>query len=129
MQYGLLRSDYRRIVENLRESITQAVQIREYRMEFRRDDRTVEGRLVGCTSEYMELNRLSLYRGRFIQAKDRKPPLNVCVISEEIAKSLFPLENPIGQTVQFPATSTPSLVKQNPIGDGRDWRKSRFPGF
>ena len=101
MEYGLLRSDYRRIVDNLRDTITQAVQIREYRMEFRRDDKTVEGRLVGCTSEYQQLNQLELYKGRFIQDKDNKPPINVCVISEEISKKLFPLEDPIGQTVQI----------------------------
>ena len=101
MEYGLLRTDYRKIVDNLGDSITQAVQIREYRMEFRRGDRTIEGRLVGCTPEYQELNNLSIYRGRFIKDKDRDPPSNVCVVSEEIAKKLFPLDDPIGQTVQI----------------------------
>ena len=81
------------------DNLQQAVQIREYRMQFRNGDRTIEGRLVGCTPEYMDLNRLSMYRGRFLQPVDADPPANVCVISQRVAEALFPLQDPIGQTV------------------------------
>jgi putative ABC transport system permease protein len=49
---------------------------------------------------FLDSNRLSLARGRFIEDTDLKFNANVCVIGEEVAKQLFRYENPIGKTVQ-----------------------------
>jgi putative ABC transport system permease protein len=98
--YGLLRDDYRRIVSNI-PVIENAVPMREMRKEFRRDHRTTEGRLVGCTPDYFTLNHLSLARGRFLTDTDGRPPQNVAVIADGVAGALFPYENPIGRTVQI----------------------------
>ncbi|MFZ9091408.1 MAG: ABC transporter permease, partial [Planctomycetaceae bacterium] len=63
--YGLLRSDYRRIVENI-PNISRAIPMRELRFELRREDKTADARLVGCSEDYLQLNRLQIARGRWL---------------------------------------------------------------
>lgn len=100
LEYGITRDDYSRIISNV-PVIDKAVPIREYPKGFRHRDRMVDGRLVGCTAEYMQLNQLKIFRGRFITDRDSEPPENVCVISDGVAGELFPLENPIGKAIQI----------------------------
>lgn len=100
LTYGLTRSDYAAIAKNL-DTVPQIVPLREYRMEFRNGDKTFDGRLVGCSSTYKELNNLKMADGVFIEHKHGEKLLNVCVLSEGVAKGLFPLSNPIGQKIQI----------------------------
>jgi putative ABC transport system permease protein len=102
LEYGLQRSEYNTIVSNLGPYIKQAARIRESRQEFRFGDRTANGRLVGCTPEYKDLNRLTLDRGRFLESSDGgELPENVCVLGGEIAERLYPYENPLGRSLQI----------------------------
>ncbi len=94
--YGLLRSDYRRILSNV-PTITSAVPIRELKREFLVKGRTADVNLVGCTEQYLDLNRLGIARGRWITPNDNRE--NVIVLADQTAKRLFPFENPIGQKV------------------------------
>ena len=103
MVYGLLRADYDRIIKNMpSEILEQAVPIREVPMEVRNGARTLEGRVVGCTPEYQELNQLTMEAGRFVSDNDNEhPPGNICVIAHEVARKLFPVQNPIGRSIQI----------------------------
>ncbi len=94
--YGLLRADYRRIVENI-PNIRRAIPMRELKFELRLDDRTADAKLVGCTEDYLELNRLEIARGRWLSTRDRGKK-NI-VLANDTAKRLFPYENPIGRTI------------------------------
>jgi len=94
--YGLLRADYRRIVENI-PTIRRAIPMRELKFELRLDDRTADTKLVGCTEDYLELNRLEIARGRWLSTRDRGE--KVIVLANDTAKRLFPYENPIGRTI------------------------------
>jgi putative ABC transport system permease protein len=94
--YGLLRIDYRRIVENI-PNIRRAVPMRELRFELRLGNRTADAKLVGCVEDYYELNRLEMARGRWLTPRDRGQ--KVIVLADDTAKRLFPFENPIGQTI------------------------------
>ncbi len=94
--YGLTRADYSRILSNV-PTIKQAVPIRELKREFLVDGRTVDVKLVGCTTEYLELNRLGIARGRWINEHDGRE--NVIVLADQTARRLFPFENPIGEKV------------------------------
>lgn len=94
--YGLLRADYRRIVENI-PNIRRAIPMRELKFELRLDDRTADAKLVGCTEDYLELNRLEIARGRWLSTRDRGD--KVIVLASDTAKRLFPYENPIGRTI------------------------------
>jgi len=94
--YGLLRDDYRRIIENI-PSIHRAIPMRELRFELRMGNRTADAKLVGCAEEYLELNRLEIARGRWLTPRDRGK--KVVVLAHDAAKRLFPYEDPIGRTI------------------------------
>ncbi len=94
--YGLLRADYRRIIENI-PSIRRVVPMRELRFELRLGNRTADAKLVGCVEEYLELNQLEIARGRWLAPRDRGE--KVVVLADDTAKRLFPYENPIGRTI------------------------------
>jgi putative ABC transport system permease protein len=98
--YGVLRDDYRRIISNI-PFIQQAVPMREIRREVRFGQNSTESRLVGCTPEYFDLNKLTMYRGRFIEDRDGDSTDNVCVLAEPAAEKLFGYSNPIGQSIQI----------------------------
>jgi len=97
--YGLLRSDYDLLTSTL-PTISGAVRMREIISEAQYLQRTINVRLVGSTTEYEEMNHLQLLRGRFLSDKDEADMANVAVLGAETASTLFPLEDPIGQTVQ-----------------------------
>ena len=94
--YGLLRTDLRRIVENI-PNISRALPMKELRFELRLGNRTADAKLVGCVEDYLELNQLKIARGRWLAPRDRGN--KVVVLADDTAKRLFPFENPIGQTI------------------------------
>ena len=94
--YGLLRSDYRRITENI-PNIHRAIPMKELRFELRLGNRTADAKLVGCHEDYRELNQLEIARGRWLQPQDHGK--KVVVLADDTVKRLFPFENPIGQTI------------------------------
>ena len=94
--YGLLRNDYRRIVEII-PGIRRAIPMKELRFELRLKNRTADSKLVGCVEDYFELNQLEMARGRWLTPRDRGK--KVVVLADESAKRLFPYENPIGRTI------------------------------
>lgn len=94
--YGLLRDDYRRIVENI-PTIRNAIPMRELHFELRLGNRTADAKLVGCSEAYRELNHLEIARGRWLKPQDRGK--KVVVLADETANRLFPYENPIGRTI------------------------------
>lgn len=102
-QYGLLRSDLDQILANV-PTINTAIPIREIRRQFTYRDRSVDGRLVGCTPAYFEVNHLKIRPngGRFLTDADDLKADTVCVISAGVADTLFPFEEPIGKRVTVP---------------------------
>ena len=98
-QYGLLRSDFDLLTKTL-PTITGAVRMRELVSEARYLDRTLNVRLVGCTTEYSDMNHLSLLRGRFLSDEDENRVANVAVIGAETASTMFPFEDPLDKSIQ-----------------------------
>ena len=100
LKYGLLREDYDRIVNTL-PSIRSIARIREMRREVRFAERSCDVTLVGCEPTYLTQNHLELTTGsRFLQDEDSENYANVCVIGHGVAQVLFPLEDPIGKSIQ-----------------------------
>jgi len=104
ISYGLLRSDYDRIVTNL-PTVTRAVPMREITREVRRDEFAVAGQVIGCTPGYFEINRLRIARGRPLTDADLAELENVVVLAHEVAERLFPIRNPLGRSVLIGAES------------------------
>ena len=100
LNYGLKYSDYDRIVATV-PSIKKALPIREIRKEIRRLNYAIDGRVVGTTSDYADFNRLDMQRGRFLTEADNERYQNYAVLAHETSKTLFPYEDPIGQSIKL----------------------------
>lgn len=102
-KYGLLRSDLEQILANV-PTIQTAIPIREIRRQFTYRDRNVDGRLVGCTPLYADVNHLQVRSGggRFLTDVDELKADTVCVLSAGVAEELFPYEEPLGKRVTIP---------------------------
>ncbi len=102
LRYGLKRADYKLLLDTFPDNmLVQSIRIREIPQEIRHTDSSMNGRLVGCTAEYCDVNHLMVSRGRFISDRDQREMANVCVIASEVAATLFQLEDPLGQAVQL----------------------------
>lgn len=100
VEYGLTRADYARIVETI-PTVEKAVPMREIVQSVRYGSRKTDSQLIGCTADYFIINHLTKDRGEFLTDSHGNAQDNVCVLSEGIAKKLFPYEDPIGQAIQI----------------------------
>ena len=98
LPYGLLREDYDTLTSTI-PTVKRAIPIREMRREIRYRDRTLDGRLVGCTPEYADVTRLFVDRGHFITDAELEKQMNHCVLAAEVAERLFPYEDPLDRTI------------------------------
>jgi putative ABC transport system permease protein len=97
--YGLTRDDYVRLLATV-PTIEKAIPMRILpAIEFRNKKWKMEGRLVGTTPDYAEATRLTVDRGRFISDSDIESERNYCVLAAEVAATLFPASDPIGQKI------------------------------
>jgi putative ABC transport system permease protein len=97
-QYGLTRGDYVRLLATI-PTIDKAIPIRIVAQEFRYLTRNFEGRLVGSTPEYADVNRLAMQEGRFLSTADMDGERNYCVLAAEVAQRLFPAGNALNQKI------------------------------
>lgn len=97
--YGLLREDHARILANV-PTVTKAVPMREISREVRHGERFVDAQVIGCVPEHFAMNRLAIDRGRPLVARDMEEYANVVVLAHEVARKLFPIEDPLGRAVQ-----------------------------
>jgi putative ABC transport system permease protein len=104
--YGLTWEDYARLSEI--NTVIGKVPMRIFPQEVRRLDKVSNARLVATTEDYGRINRFQMAVGRFLvdaedqvaEGDDRRFRL-VVVLGATVAEDLFPLDNPIGQTVVF----------------------------
>jgi putative ABC transport system permease protein len=99
--YGLTYADYARMA-TLQSSgtVIRMVPMRVFPVEIRREAKLHNGRAVGTTPEYAEINKLELAVGRFLTHEDGLRMENICVIGSEVARELFPFGDPLGQSVR-----------------------------
>jgi putative ABC transport system permease protein len=100
LNYGLKYSDYDRLLATV-PTIKKALPIREIRKEIRRLNYALDGRVVGTTHDYAQFNRLDMERGRFLTEADNEHYENYAVLAFETAKTLFPYEDPLGESVKL----------------------------
>lgn len=100
--YGLTRADFSRLQNTLGEQLETAIAARFIAKNFGRGQRTMEGRLVGCSAEYAEVMRLRVEPGgRFLVPLDGREERNYCVLGPVARRQLVPYGNPVGATVRI----------------------------
>jgi putative ABC transport system permease protein len=98
-QYGLDSRDLERISTTI-PTVLSVTPLREFRKDIHYLDRKLEGRVVSVYPNYLEMNGLRMQRGRFVSDFDNDQFANVVVLAAETAATLFPVEDPIGKSVQ-----------------------------
>ena len=102
-QYGLTRDEFSMLIASV-PNIREALPIREIPRQFTNGSQSIDGRLVGCTAAYAEVNRLELRRDSdvFITDVHDINRDSVCVLAFAVAKKLFPYEEPVGKRIYVP---------------------------
>ncbi len=100
LNYGLKYDDFDRLLATV-PTLKKALPIREIRKQIRYLSRSLDGRVVGTTQDYADFNRLDIDKGRFLTASDNARYENFAVLAAETAKTLFPYEDPIGESVKL----------------------------
>ena len=95
--YGLTWADYERM--QLIPTVTRLVPMRVFPQEVKYLERKFNGRMVGTTPEYQEVNQLEIATGRFLTSDDDHYGNNYCVLGSKIADELFPFEDPLDKSV------------------------------
>jgi putative ABC transport system permease protein len=99
--YGLTQSDYARMATlQASGNVTRMVPMRVFPVEIRREAILHNGRAVGTTPEYAEINQLNLAVGRFLVHSDGLRMENVCAIGSAVAAKLFPYSDPLGESIR-----------------------------
>jgi putative ABC transport system permease protein len=96
--YGLTIQDMERIAATI-PTVTSVTPFREFKKDLRNLEHKLEGRIVGVTPSFLEMNGLHLSHGRFISEMDDERFENVAVLGAEAAEKLFPIDDPVGMTV------------------------------
>ena len=96
-QVQRLRPDASRPIPTIRKILP----IREISKQIRRGSYAIEGRVVGTTHDYAEFNLLQIEKGRFLTASDNEKYQNYAVLAAETAETLFPYEDPLGQSIKL----------------------------
>lgn len=97
--YGITRADYDALRETI-PSIRHALRIRDVERELHYGAKELHIHLVGCTSEYHRVMNMEVAEGRFLSPVDIERKKNVCVLSHELSRFLFPIDSPLGKIIR-----------------------------
>ena len=103
--FGVTRAE-NRLLEMSVPTISAVFPIRELPCKFaytgNPNVKPLDGRLVGCTPEYAEVTKLLSDRGHFMTHAELQSRATVCVLAAELARSLFPSDDPINKQIFLP---------------------------
>lgn len=117
VRYGLLRDDYDSLVATL-PTIKGALRIRETKSGAFYGPNLVDARLVGCEPAYGPVMKLQMESGHFITDVELDQEGHVCVLAADVARELFPIEDPIGKVIRidtFPYVVIGVTAPRNPM--------------
>ena len=99
-EYGVTVTEFEMLKETI-PGIVSAIPIREIAYGFSFEGTEVDGRLVGSVPGYYDTTNLDIDRGRFLSGSDIAKHRDFCVLAFEIAKKLFPYQDPIGKSIRL----------------------------
>ncbi|MCE9593382.1 MAG: ABC transporter permease [Planctomycetes bacterium] len=98
--YGLTNADYARVAATF-PGVGRVVPVREIYEEVRRGARAMNPRVLATEPIYREVTGRKVMEGRFLTDQDERAVANVCVLSDEVAHYMFPIEAPLGHTIKI----------------------------
>jgi multidrug efflux pump subunit AcrA (membrane-fusion protein) len=108
LSFGLTYQDLARI--QTLPGVAEVVPVRSFPVEARRLARMSRARLVATVPAYPELAGIRLAGGRFLDDEDDVRMKNVAVLGADVARTLFPEEDPVGGVVRLGRACTSFVV-------------------
>jgi putative ABC transport system permease protein len=102
VSYGLTDEDLAR-VQHTFPAVDKVVPVREIYEEVRYLERAMNPRVLATLPVYLDVTNRILADGRFLTQQDELSVANVCVLSDEVARYLFPFESALGKEVKIGA--------------------------
>ncbi|MFQ5807889.1 MAG: ABC transporter permease, partial [Phycisphaerae bacterium] len=103
-KYGIKSRDIERI--SGLPHVRDIVRMRDVASDITYGARRFDGNVLGTTENFFDVVNVWVARGRALTPLDAERHLKVCVIGDEVARSLFRHEDPIGKTVSVISHST-----------------------
>ncbi|MBL9148952.1 MAG: ABC transporter permease [Phycisphaerae bacterium] len=98
--YGILFQDFRRLQTWFGDALS-IVPLKSIGSEVSYGPTRIQSQAYGTTPELLDVARLRLDRGRYIEAQDVADRAPVCVIGDEVARQLFKLRDPLGADLRI----------------------------
>jgi len=95
--YGLFYPEADRIQSLLPQATV--VRVREFQRGVMHGEYWTSTMIVGTEVSFLPVTNMKVVEGRWLTELDLQKQSNVCVVGASLCKTLFPLENPIGQTL------------------------------
>ena len=114
-RYGLTRLD----LQVLREEFPTAealVPLKSIGSQILKDNLRRTSQACGTTPELQDAAKLQVARGRYLTQSDMDDRATVAVLGAEIAKAMFPFEDPLGQTVRIDTKPFVIVGLLQPVG-------------
>jgi putative ABC transport system permease protein len=100
INYGLTRNDLAVIRDNFPDAEVIAP-LKEIGGQVLRGNRVQTSQAFGVTPELMQAAGIKVDRGRYITPNDLDQRSTIAVIGSEVARQLFPQEDPLGETIRI----------------------------
>lgn len=95
-------NEYKFLQENLKYSSSIAIYVDRHRMTVKRDNNSIgDVRLVGGSEGYDNIFTVNIEQGRYLTTDEIAAGRDVVIIGSEVAKTLFPNDDPIGKVVKI----------------------------
>src|SRR5208283_2350942 len=82
-------------IVGLTDDVKYAVPLKEVDLKVRLGSNFPKSKVVGTTAVYPKLSNFQIESGRFLDGEDLQYARKVCVLGSNVAKTLFPLDNPL----------------------------------
>lgn len=99
VKYGLTYQDSARIQDTI-PGVERVIPMRIIRENIRFDQNQEAGQIIGTLPGYRLVQNLDLVAGRFLTVTDEKFQRNVCVITEDLVRKLFPYQDPLKSSIR-----------------------------
>jgi len=115
LSFGLTRDDLRVISENFPDAAA-IVPVKSVGGEVLRLDKRLVSQAYGVTPDLPRVTRVHVSRGRYITEADMDSRAMVAVIGYEVARQLFPFDDPLGNTVRIDDQTFEVVGVLRPVG-------------
>ncbi len=115
LKFGLTRDDLAVIQQNFLDA-EAIVPLKEVGSQILREDRRLVSQAFGTTPELARVANLRVARGRYLNPTDLEDAGMVAVIGQDVARQMFPWDDPLGQTLRIDDKSFTVVGILAPVG-------------